>query len=63
MVNGQVRVLEDRSHLKLIGSDLVVTRLHGDAEHQGLYLKVAHEGCHALGNASEVVVVHLLVLG
>ena len=28
-----------------------------------MYFKVAHKGCHALGNASEIVVVHLLVLG
>ena len=63
VVNGEVRVLEDRSHLELVGSYLVMTRLHGDAEHQGLYLKVAHEGCHALRNATEIVVVHLLVLG
>ena len=37
--------------------------LAGHAELEGLYLKVAHEGSDALGDGSEVVVVHLLVLG
>ena len=63
MVNGQVSVLENGSHLKLIGSHLVVTCLHGNAKHQSLYLEIAHESSHTLGNRSKVVVVHLLIFG
>ena len=40
-----------------------MARLAGNAELEGLNLKVAHESRHAFGNGAEVVVVHLLVLG
>ena len=63
MVHCQVRVLEDRGKLKLVGCHLVVPCLHRDSQHQGLYLQVAHEGCHTFRNAAEVMVIHLLVLG
>ena len=63
VVDGEVGVLEDGCQLKLVGGHLVVARLHRDAEHEGVYLQIAHEGCHTLGDAAEIVVVHLLVLG
>ena len=63
MVHCQVRVLEDRGKLKLVGCHLVVPCLHRDSQHQGLYLQVAHESCHTFRNAAEVMVIHLLVLG
>ena len=33
------------------------------AQFEGLYFEVFHKGLHAFRNSSEVVVVHLLVLG
>ena len=63
MVHGKISVLEDGSHLKLVGCHLVVTCLAGYAQLQRLNLEVTHEGCHALGDGTEIVVVHLLVLG
>ena len=63
VVDGQVGLLEDRSQLKLVGSHLVMTRLTGNAQFQGGNLQVLHKGLHALGDGTEVVVVHLLVLG
>ena len=63
VVDSQVGFLEDRSALKLVRSDLVVTSLAGNAKLQSLNLEVFHEGLNTLGNGSEVVVVHLLVLG
>ena len=62
MVDGQVALLEDRSQFKLVGRYLVVTGLYRDGEFQRLNLKILHEGHHAIGNCSEVVVIHLLVL-
>ena len=58
----EVRFLEHRGQLKLVGRHLVVTRGHGDAQLVGLHFKVLHEGGHALGDGAEVVVVQLLPL-
>ena len=63
MVNGKVGLLVDRCQLKLVWCHLIVTCLTRDAQFECLYLEVAHECCHALWDAAEVVVVHLLVLG
>ena len=63
VVYGQIGLLKDGSQLKLVGSHLVVTGLAGNTQFESLYLQFTHEGSHALGNGSEVVVVHLLVLG
>ncbi len=63
VVDSQVGLLEDRSELKLVGSHLVVTGLTRNAQFEGLDLEVAHEGGDTLGDRSEVMVVHLLVLG
>ena len=63
MVNGEVTLLEDRSKLELIGGNLVVTGLTGDGELESLDLKIFHEGLYTIGDSTEVVVVHLLVLG
>ena len=56
VVDGQIALLVDRGHL-------VVARLTGDAQFEGLYFEIFHERLHALGNGAKVVVVHLLVLG
>ena len=62
MIYCQIGLLEDGSQLKLVGSHLIVTSLAGDAQLQSLYLEVLHEGSHTLGDRTEVVVIHLLVL-
>ena len=62
MVDSQVALLEDGRQLKLVGSHLVVARLHGDGEFKCLNLKVFHEGYHTIGDGTKIVVVHLLVL-
>ena len=62
MVDGEVALLVDGCQLELVRCHLVVTRLHGNAQLEGLYLQVFHECLHALGDGTEVVVVHLLVL-
>ena len=63
MVDSQIGLLEDRGTLKLVGGHLVVAGLNGDAQLQGLYLQVFHESHHTLRDGTEIVVVHLLVLG
>ena len=63
VVYGQVGFLEYRGQFKLVGSDLVVARLTGDAQFESHDFQLAHEGSHALGYGPEVVVIHLLVLG
>ena len=62
VVHGQVAFFVDGGQLKLVGCHLVVARLHGYAQLQRLNLQILHEGLHALGDGTEVVVVHLLVL-
>ena len=62
MVDGEVALLVDGCQLELVRSHLVVTRLHGNTQLEGLYLQVFHERLHALGDGTEVVVIHLLVL-
>ena len=63
MVDGEVALLEDGSQLKLIGSHLVVARLYGNGQLQGLNLQVLHKGLHTIRDGAKVVVVHLLVFG
>ena len=63
VVDGEVGVLEDGGHFKLVRGDLVVAGFAGDAEFEGLDFEVLHEGGDALRDGAEVVVVHLLVLG
>ena len=63
MVNGKVALLKYRCQLKLVRCHLVVACLAGNAKFQSLYLQFFHEGSDTLGDAPEVVVVHLLVLG
>ena len=62
MVDGEVGLLKDGSELKLVRRNLVVTCLARNAQLQSLDLQVFHEGLYALGDGTEVVVVHLLVL-
>ena len=63
VVDRQVAFLVDGSQLKLPRRHLVVARLAGNAQLQGLRLQVFHEGLDAFRDGAEVVVVHLLVLG
>ena len=63
VVYSQVALLEDGRQLKLVGRNLVVTGLAGDAKGKSLDFQVLHKGLNALRDGSEVVVVHLLVLG
>ena len=63
MVNGKVSLLEYRSQLKLVWCYLVMTCLTRYAQLKSLYLQILHEGSHTLRDGTEVVVVHLLVLG
>ena len=62
MVHCQIRLLKDRCKLKLIGGDLIVSCLAGNAKFQCPCLQVLHKGGNAHGDRTEVVVVHLLVL-
>ena len=62
MVDGEVGLLENRSQFKLVGCHLVVARLTGNTQLQRLYLQVFHERLHTVGDDTEIVVVHLLVL-
>ena len=63
VINGKIGFLENRCQLKLVRGHLVVARLGGDAQFERDNLQFAHEGCHALRDGTEIVVVHLLVLG
>ena len=62
MIDADVGALEQRRELELVGSDLVVARLHGHAELEQFALDVGHEGEHARVDRAEVVVVELLAL-
>ena len=62
VVGADVRVLEDRRDLELVGRDLVVARLDRHAELRQLELDLEHVGEHALGDRAEVVVVELVAL-
>ena len=47
----------------MVRRNFIVTGLAGDAELESLDFQILHEGLHSLWNCSEVVVIHLLVLG
>ena len=63
MVDSQVTLLEDRSQLKLVRCHLVMTSLTWDSKLKSLNLKILHKGLNTIGNGTEIVVIHLLVLG
>ena len=63
VVGADVRVLEDRRELVLVGGDLVVARLGRHAELGQLALGLEHAREDALGDRAEVVVVELVALG
>ena len=63
VIDRQVALFVDGGELKLVGGHFVVTRLAGNAETEGLYFEIAHEFGHALGDGTEIVVFHLLILG
>ena len=62
VVDGKVGLLEDRSQLKLVGRNLVVACLAGDAQFESLDFQILHESLYTFRDSTEVVVVHLLVL-
>ena len=62
MVDSQIAFLVYRSQLKLIRGYLVVTCLAGYGQFERTYLEVFHECLHTVGDCSEIMVVHLLVL-
>src|SRR5574344_2507759 len=63
MVNSEVGLLKDRSKLKLVWCYLVMTCLAWNSQFESLNLKIFHEGLYTVRDGSEVMVVHLLVLG
>ena len=63
VIHGQIALFVDGGELKLIGRHLIVARLAGNAETEGLNFEIAHEFGHALGDGAEIVVFHLLILG
>ena len=63
MVDSQITLLEDRSQLELVGCNLVVTCLTRNSQLQCLNLKILHKGLNTIRYGSEIMVVHLLVLG
>ena len=62
VVGADVRVLEDRGDLELVGSNLVVTGLDRDAQLGQLQLDLQHVGQHPLWDRAEVVVIELMTL-
>ncbi len=63
VVVGEVGFLEYGGKFELIGGNLVVARLGGNAEAVTFDLEVEHESFDARRDGSEVVVLKLLVLG
>ena len=63
VIDRQVALFVDGGEFKLVGGHFVVARLAGNAEPEGLYFEIAHEFGHALGDGTEIVVFHLLILG
>ena len=63
VIHSQIALFVDGGELKLIGSHLIVARLAGNTETEGLNFEIAHEFGHALGDGAEIVVFHLLILG
>ena len=63
VIDSQVALLVDRSQLKLVRSHLVMTGLARNAQFESLDFQVLHKGLHTLWDGTEVMVVHLLVLG
>ena len=55
-------LLEDRCQFELVGGNLVMTCLAGNAQLQSLYLQLTHKGGYPLRDGTEVMVIHLLVL-
>ena len=63
VVVGQIRLLEDRSQLKLVWSHLVMTRFHRNTELPAFEFEILHEGHHTRRDSAEIVIFELLVLG
>ena len=63
VIDSQVALLVDGSQLELSRSHLVVACLDGDAQFYGTDFQILHELHDTLGDATEIVVFQLLVLG
>ena len=63
MVDSQVTLLEDWCQLKLVRCYLVMTGLTRNSQLECLDFQVLHESLYTIRDGSEIVVVHLLVLG
>jgi len=63
VINGYIGLLELRRALELIGSHLVVTGLHRNAEPIGDVLEILHKLFDPLRNRAPVVILKLLILG
>ena len=63
LVDGQIAFFVYGCELELVWCHLVVARFAWNAQFESLYFEVFHKLGHTSGNGSEVVVVHLLVLG
>jgi hypothetical protein len=63
MIGADVRVLEDRCQLVLVGRDLVMAGLHRHAKLGELTFGVKHVGEDPLRDRAEVVVVEFVTLG
>ena len=63
VVHSEIGFLENRSKLELVWSHLVVTCLTRNAKFKSLDFNVLHKLFNTFRYASEIMVVHLLVLG
>ena len=63
VVGGDVGVFEDRGDLVLARGHFVVPRLDRHAQLEQFSLGFEHEGQHALGNGTEIMIFEFLTLG
>ena len=63
VIDSQVRFLEDGRKFELVGSHLIMACLARDAQFECFDLKFSHKGSHTFRNRTEIMIVHLLVLG
>ena len=61
MIDGKIRLLINRGQFKLVRSHLVVTGFARNAKFKSHNFQFAHKSSHTLGNATEIMVFHLLV--
>ena len=63
VVVGKIGVLEDGGQLKLVGGNLIVARLDGNAQFVALYFQFFHKGSDTWRDRTEIMVFQLLVFG